>query len=667
MKARASFLLFAAMLPGFHGLFAGSRPMSFEDLFRVRRVGSPRLSPDGGAVLFTVNEADWRQNRFITHVWRVGSTGGEPVQMTRGDASCYDPKWSPDGSLIAFRSARDGKTQIHLMRADGGEAWQLTRIPSGAGAYAWSRDGSAIYFLAPDTLTAKESKRKKEKDDAYLFDQDRKNVHLWKVDVKTGRLEEVTSGDFSIRNFRLSPGGRKVAFIAAPSPIRDADINNEIYMLDLATNQLRQLTSNRAIERSLRWTPDGKALTFISDSNEELETYYQESIFWLDPGTGQVRDLLPGFPWQVYAHDWMTQDGRPDRILFLANCGVTTQFFTLDPGKGVWKKLTDFQGVYRNFHYRDSLRKLVCVRTDPRRPYDAWIADVPEMRFKQLTQMNTWLDTLALADYQVVRWPSRDGVQVEGILITPPGFDPSRRYPLVLQIHGGPEASYKLSFSTSWVTYPHVLAGQGYVLLQPNYRGSTGYGDEWMRAIIGRYFEKDWDDLMSGVDAMIERGIAHPDSLAVHGWSAGGHLTNWTITHTNRFKAAASGAGGANWFSFYAQTDMHYIREIWHASVPYENWEFWLKKSPVLYVQNATTPTLIFCGENDRRVPFPQSQEMYMGLKRNGCTVEFVVFPREGHGLRELRHQMFKMKKEFAWFQHHVRGLPIPEVTGTPE
>ncbi len=638
--------------------WAGRRPMTFEDLYKVRVAGSPRLSPDGSAVLFTVREADWEQNRHVTHVWRVAE-GQEPVQLTRGKASCYDPKWSPDGALISFRSARDQRTQLYLMRADGGEAWALTHFKSSVGSYAWDPSGSVIYFLAADTLASREEKRRKEGYDAYLVDHERRNVHLWKVELESGRVSEVIHGPFSIRSFRLSPDASSVAFIAAPSALRDDDIRNEIYVYDFHTGKLRQLTQNGAIERSLQWVPDGSALTFVSDSNEELETYYQESIFWLDLRTGNVRDLLPDFPWQVYSHVWTGQRGKRGKILFLANCGVTTQFFSLDPSTGRWKKLTEYPGVFSSFHYRPELRKLVFLRTDPQHPYDVFAADLRDFKPVQLTRLNPWVDSLALARYQVVRWASSDGAEVEGILIKPPDFAPKRRYPLVLQIHGGPESSYKLTFSTSWATYPHVLAGAGYVLLQPNYRGSTGYGDDWMRAIIGHYFEKDWDDLMTGVDAMIERGIAHPDSLVVHGWSAGGHLTNWTITHTDRFRAAGSGAGGANWFSFYAQTDMHYIREIWHASSPYDNWEFWLKKSPILYVRNARTPTIIFCGEKDARVPFPQSKEMYMGLRRNGCTVEFVAFPREGHGLRELRHQMIKMKKEFNWFEHFLRGREL--------
>ena len=222
-----------------------------------------------------------------------------------------------------------------------------------------------------------------------------------------------------------------------------------------------------------------------------------------------------------------------------------------------------------------------------------------------------------------------------------------RKYPLILQIHGGPESSYKLSFNTSYGTYSNILAGKNYVLLQPNYRGSTGYGDDCMRAIIGHYFEKDWDDLMTGVDYLIDQGIVDADSMAVHGWSAGGHLTNWLVTHySDRFKAAGSGAGGANWFSFYAQTDMHYIREIWFTAPPYEKPELFRAKSPINYIRNASTPTIIFCGANDNRVPAPQSWEMYVGLQRYGVTSEFRLYPGEPHVAPAAASTSFTVKSQ---------------------
>ncbi|MGQ9561730.1 MAG: S9 family peptidase [Candidatus Oleimicrobiaceae bacterium] len=637
---------------------AQQRCMTFRDMFRITTVTSPRLSPDGRFVLFGESKADWDKNARITHLWRVASAGGEAVQMTRGDKSCTHARWSPGGQLIAFLSGREDKTQIYLMRNDGGEAWKATSHATSIGAFEWAADGKRFYFTAPDPVPEAVEKRRKDKDDTYLYEQTETNVHLWEYDLEQGRERRLTEGPFSITSWSLSPKGDRIAFIAAPTPLLDAAPLREIYLLSLDSLSVLKVTHNQAIERSLNWRPDGKAITFTSDANEQLETYYQDSIFLLDLTTGTVRDLLPGFRWQVLDHFW--GGGKGDLVFFVANKGVTTQLFSLNPRTGLWQQLTSEEGVIGGVHYVPALHRLVCTRTDPCHPPEVYVADMAMLQFRRLTTRNPLVDSLALAKYQVVQWPSYDGAMVEGILILPPHYDPGRTYPLVLQIHGGPESSYQLNFSTSWATYPHVLAGKGYVLLQPNYRGSTGYGDDWMRAIIGHYFERDVDDLLSGVDYLLERGIVHPESLAVHGWSAGGHLTNWIVTHSQRFRCASSGAGCANWFSFYAQTDMHYIREIWHASSPYEAVEFWLQKSPVRYAAAAKTPTLLFWGEGDKRVPFPQGQEMYQALKYFGCPVEMVVFPRAGHGPEELRHQMFKMKKEFVWFEHHVRGKPVP-------
>lgn len=629
------------------------RPMSFEDIFTFKSVTDPQLSPDGKFVVFTAYEADWEQNRWVPHLWRVPIKGGEAIQLTRSKQGESSPRWSPDGRIIAFKSGRDGSTQVYFMYADGGEAWKVTHHNPNVTSFAWSRDGEKIYFTAPDSLTKKEKEERERGNDAILVDRDLKNVHLWEFDIATKKERKLTSGDFSIRHWKLSPDGEKVAFIAAPTPKKDDDIKNEIYLLNLKDLKVKKLTENKAIERSLEWSPDGKTITFISDSDENLNTYFLESIFLLPLDGDRPIDLLPGFQYQVYSHFWHAEG---DLIYFVANTGVNTHLFTLNLKNGDIKQLTDGVQVIGNVHYNPELNLLVLTKTDPAHPKDVYCTSLGKIEFRQLTRMNPQVERMKLAQYKTIRWKSTDGQEVEGLLILPPDYNPLKRYPLILQIHGGPEASYKNYFSTSWATYPHVLAGKGYVIFQPNYRGSTGYGDECMRAIIGHYFEKDYDDLMTGVDCLIQQGIVDSSKMGVMGWSAGGHLTNWIVTHTDRFKAASSGAGGANWLSFYAQTDMQYIREIWFDSSPYENTDLWIEKSPVMYVKNARTPTIFFCGENDARVPLPQTKEMYMGLKRNGCPTELVIFPREGHGLRELRHQMYKMKKEFAWFQKYIMG-----------
>ncbi len=336
----------------------------------------------------------------------------------------------------------------------------------------------------------------------------------------------------------------------------------------------------------------------------------------------------PDGKWVVFQaseSDWK-QNKRISHIYFSANTGTDVQLFQLNLKSRRWKKLTSHRGVLSNLNYNPKTSRLAFVFSDTKHPGEIFISKLRKWMPVQLSHMNTLQDSL-LPNYQTIHWKSTDGWMVEGLLIYPIHFKKGRSYPLIAQIHGGPESSVKNAFSTSWGYYPAIWAAHGYMIFQPNYRGSTGYGDACMRTMIGHYFEKDWDDIMTGVEYLVKQGLAHPDSLGIMGWSAGGHETNWTVTHINRFKAASSGAGGADWFSFYAQTDMHYIREIWFVGSPYDNTQLWQKKSPVMYVKHAKTPTLIFCGEKDRRVPFPQSLEMYRGLKRNGCPVEMVAFP----------------------------------------
>jgi len=631
------------------------RPMDFEDIFKIKQLSNPVPSPDGKYVLYTVREANWDKNKWITHIWRVNVETKKAIQMTRGEGE-WSPRWSPCGKVIAFITNRnDNGNQIYFMFNSGGEAWKVTNHKPGITGFKYAKEGK-IYFTAHDSLTTKEKEKKEKIGNAYFVDENYKNVHIWELNIKKKKKRKITDGNFSIRRWELSPSQSKIAFIAAPTPRRDDDIYNEIYTIELDNLKMKKLTSNGAIERSLKWAPDESFITFVSDSDENLNTYYLESIFHLPLDGGKIKDLLPDFQYQVYSHFWNVENKI---IYFTANTGVNVQLFSLNTEANKVKQLTEGVNVIGNVEYNDELGKIVFTNTNPQQPDEVYISDIDNIEFEKLTNSNKIIDELNLAKYETIRWKSKDGKMVEGILIYPPDYDSSKKYPMVVQLHGGPESSYKNYFSTSWTTYPHVLAGKGFLLFQPNYRGSTGYGDDCMRAIIGHYFEKDIDDIITGVEYLINKGIVDNEHMAVHGWSAGGHLTNWIITHFDMFKAASSGAGGANWFSFYAQTDMQYIREIWFDGSPYEKTELFQKKSPVHYAKNCNTPTIIFCGEDDNRVPFPQSLEMYRALKRNGKTVKFVAFPNTYHGLSQLKHQMYKMKKEYSWFMKYLFGKEI--------
>ncbi|GAB4365365.1 MAG: S9 family peptidase [Calditrichia bacterium] len=622
----------------------------FAEMLRIKKVREPRVSPDGKFVVFSVSEADTSENRWISQLWRVSTATGELIQLTRGKHSARFPRWTPDAREILFLSNREGNTNIYRLSNSGGEARRLFDHPAAIRSFQISKNGRMVYFLAEDSLTKKEKLSKEKAEDAFFYDETQKPIHLWEYDVLRNRKRQLTFGNYSIREFSLSPDQSRIAFVAAPTAREDDYLKQEIYLFELNGQNERRLTQNEIAERNLDWAPDGKYISFTSDANSTLETYYQDSIFLFDLQTGLIVDALPNFPFQVMEYFW-TPKGK--EIIFIANVGVNTQFFRYDRRAGGIRQLTFDQQEVRAPHFQPDLNRLVYILSTPAQPFDVYFSVPDKLPGKRLTDMNAWLDLYQMAQYRTIRWKSADGHEVEGILILPA---PQRNgpLPLIVQLHGGPESSYRNYFGESWATYPQIWAAHGYAVFQPNYRGSTGYGDDVMRAIIGHYFEKDVDDIISGIDFLIREGMADPTKMAVMGWSAGGHLTNWLITHFQRFGAACSGAGGANWFSFYAQTDVQYIREIWHQGPPYENLDYYMKKSPVVYVQQAKTPTLILCGEEDRRVPFPQSLEMYRGLKRYGVPVKFVAFPREKHGLREVKHQLYKMKSEFQWVEKHL-------------
>jgi len=308
--------------------------------------------------------------------------------------------------------------------------------------------------------------------------------------------------------------------------------------------------------------------------------------------------------------------------------------------------------------------------TDPRSPVDLYLSPVTQLGRREswvrLTRLNPWVDSLALGRYETVHWKAGDGATVEGILVYPVGYDRSRRYPLIVQLHGGPAAAYQNTFSGSYGTYTNVLAGKGYAVLQPNYRGSTGYGEVFQTAISGNYWPLAEEDILSGVDTLIARGIVARDSLGMMGWSAGGHWSNWTLVSTDRFKAISSGAGVSNWISLYAQTDVQSTREYYlggeatraGANKPWDSYEHWWAESPLRYIARAKTPTLLHSGEKDERIPMAQNLELHMALKKRGVPTEFFVYPGQPHGLQEPRYQLVKMMGEMTWFEHWIRGKP---------
>ncbi len=627
------------------------KPLTLVEILSLEAPANPALSPDGSQVLFEISQADWKTNRRVPHIWRIATVGGSPmVKMTNG-AGETNPVWAPDGTRFAFLRRVDNRNQVFVQPIAGGEAEQWTRHETAASQPAWSRDGSRLYFVALDKTPTRG------RDDHFSFEQNQPYRRLWEISNDDVRRERrLTDGNFDIRQYSVAPDGRSLLYVAAPSPLLDDRGQVEIYRLDLSTGEKRRLTDNRVAETDPRLSLDGNQILFLAPSDPQLaDGYHQRGVFVMPAAGGPPRLLAPDFPGEVLAAAWAEQG-----ILVLANTGVESHLYRLRPNDRRPQPVTSGRQAIAEFHYQAGPDRWVAIASSSTSPGDLWIGD------QRLTTLNPVLEKAALGRVDSYRWKGQDGAEIEGVLVYPVGYQPGRRYPLVTQIHGGPQSSVKATFAVSGTNYPQYWAGQGYIVFQPNYRGSTGYGNAFLRDLKGYYWRHAADDVLAGIDALVREGVADPDRLGIMGWSAGGHMTNWLITHTDRFKAASSGAGAANWISMYSQSDVRSHRDFWFGGDPWGDkapLDVYLKSSPAFLAQRVKTPTLIMVGERDERVPMPQSVEMYRALKRNGATAELVIFPREGHGFQELRHRLAKATKEFGWFEKYIRGAEYtPEV-----
>ncbi len=634
---------------------AQQRPMTFVDLLNVPNLTDPQLSPDGRRVAYVLSAADWEANRRTSHIWLIDVDSSEATQLTFGPEGESSPRWAPDGKTIAFLAKRgsDDATQVYLLSTAGGEARPLTRHPVAVSNIEWGRDGTTIYFLASDPKPEALAERHKRKDDVFALDEEYEQRHLWRASVPAGNTSRVTEGDYSILDYQISSDGRRIAHHRSGSPLRESSDASEVWVMDSNGAGAVQLTHNSVPESGAQVSPDGRQVMFVAGANEEFDSYHNGTLFVVPSTGGDARVVAPIQPFSIDAAAWGPQGAS---VYFVANMGVHSQLHQLDLASGNVRQLTDGKHALGNWTYVDEAARHVLTIKDAVNNGDAYLVG----NTGEATRVTRVFDYLArdfdLPAMEKVEWNGVDGVTVEGMLYYPLGFRQGQRYPLVVQTHGGPRASDKYGFG-GWADYIQVLTARGYMVLKPNYRGSTGYGDEFLRDMVGHYFRYSHLDVMAGVDSLVARGLVDNDRLAKMGWSAGGHMTNKIITHTDRFKAASSGAGASNWISMYAQSDTRVYRTPWFGATPWQEGapiDLYWEHSPLKYASRVTTPTLFLVGDMDIRVPPPQSVEMYRALKSNGVPTRLYIAPREPHVWQELRHQLFKMNVELDWFERHV-------------
>ena len=629
------------------------RPMSFVDMIDMPLLQDPQLSPDGSQVAFVIYKSDWRANRPIGHLYRIDADGTDQVQLTFGERGESSPRWAPDGKRIAFLARRDNDTnnQIFVLDNEGGEARRVTSHNTSPTALQWAPDGQSVYFTAPDSPSGEERDRTRLQDDVYAFEENFKQRHLWVSDL-AGKTRRITDGDFSVTAYEVSTDGRKVVMSRAPSPLLEHSPQGEVWVMDIDGTNARQLTKNAVPESDPSISPDNTTVAFRAGANEQFEGYYNDKIFVVPAAGGDARVLQPQARYEVLDLQWA---GDSNTLYFLANMGVHTELMKLDVPSRRTTTLTFDEHAIAAWTYVESAKAHVFTRNTPSRASEVHtLPAAGNAEPRRITSVFDYVDQqFVLARQHLITWKGQDGQAIEGLLYYPTDYERGKRYPLIVITHGGPEESDKYGFSSD----AQVFAGKGYAVLKPNYRGSTGYGDAFLRGMVGGYFTQSHLDVMSGVDAVIAMGLADPGRLVKMGASAGGHMTNKLITFTDRFKAASSFAGAANWISMYAQSDTRLRRDLWFGGTPYDAnapFEVYWNHSPLKDIAKVKTPTLFIVGENDPRVPLAQSVEMYRGLKRHDVPTKLYVGPREGHGFGELRHRLFKFQVEMEWFERYV-------------
>jgi dipeptidyl aminopeptidase/acylaminoacyl peptidase len=589
--------------------------------------------------------------------------GGEAQKITSG-AAVGQFQFTRDMRWLVYTAGRAEQQQLWALPVAGlidGTPMQLTRHATPVQSWQISKDSKTIYFLAQDTVATDEQKRRQARFGVDIRNMATPRVHLWSFDIATRTEKRLTSDPaYSVTRVTPSDDGKWIGFSATPDDryqrnITEEGNNGDAYLLNTATGAVERLTNNVDVSESgVSFSPDGQLVAYTAPNDYK---FMNLTKLYVRPVAGGAWRKL-GAEWDGdVSIGWWSEDSKT--IYFNEGWRATNQLFSIDVASGKVTQLTDLKASTTVAH-DDATGRIVINYADPVTPPSAYtVASLAQIGNKaawtRLTNPNPQVDGFALGEESEVCWKSTDGAQACGILRKPVGYEAGKRYPLIVAIHGGPASADVLGFNAGYGT--QVYAGAGYAVLLPNYRNSTNYGQKFKVESQGDYFTKGYNDIMTGVDYLIKEGIVDGNQMGVLGWSAGGHWSNWILTHTDRFKAISSGAGTVNWVSMYAQSDMQRVRQ-WYMGdkLPYDDFAHWMAQSPITYIKNAKTPTMIHVVYGDPRVPRPQSEELHMALKKLGVPTELFVYPGNSHGIPEARDQYTKAMAELAWMEHYVRG-----------
>jgi dipeptidyl aminopeptidase/acylaminoacyl peptidase len=627
-----------------------------DQVLSLKRAGTPEISPDGRWIAYTVRETDWEENAYDTEIWLADVRTGASRQLTNGKKSSQSPAWSPDGSRLAFLSDRTDKQQIYVINPLAGEAEAITSVEEGVGEFAWAPDGRSFAYTATDAKPAAIKDREKKYGEFQIVDQDHRMARLFVIDLARRASRQLTTGAFTVGNFAWSPDATQIAFDhrinSSPGSSGSADIS----IVTVGDGTIRTLITQEGPDSNPTWSPDGSRIAFTT-AMASPDYYYTNRAIAAVPAAGGTPVVLTS----SFDEDPSIVAWRPNGLFFSAAQRTWAYLYRVDSGTNAITRIAPADtAVMSSVSLSKDGSVVAFLSADPHTMPEVHVAGVRTSlgNVRKLTDMNAQTAGWITSTLEVVSWKSQDGTTIEGVLHKPLDFDPSRRYPLLVVIHGGPTGvSRPVPFTSS--IYPiDVWVPRGVLVLEPNYRGSAGYGEKFRSLNVRNLGIGDAWDVLSGIDALIAKGFVDPQKVGAMGWSQGGYISAFLATHdAARFKAISVGAGISDWMTYYVNTDIHPFTRQYLKATPWDDPQIYAKTSPITYIKQARTPTLVQHGAADQRVPLPNAFELYQGLQDQNVPARLIVyqgFGGIGHGPTKPKSHRATMDHNLEWFDRYL-------------
>ena len=671
-------LAFFLLIPYSHA-YSQTHPLTFDDFIRIKRVSDPQISPDGSHIAFVITVMDKEQNKSNSDIWLIPSNGGEIQRLTSSPQADYNPRWSPDGKKIAFISTRGGNPQIWLINPFKGEASPLSNIPTGASGVTWSPTGTHLAFISsvyPECQDEECNKKRLEENEkskvkAEIFDEllfrhwnswrNGQRTHLFVIPVEGGKAVDVTPGDFdtppislgSGHDYAFSPDGKEIIFVRNTDPELKLSLgtNNDIFTTSIEGGKIEQLTSNKANDNSPHYSPDGRYLVYraMKRAGFEADKY---SLILYDRQSKENTNLTESLDYSVNEIIWSNNSSS---IYFSAGEKGRTALFKINISDKEVENIT-------NQHYLSSLclspdsKKLIFLKQSINSPSEINSIDLETKKINQITNVNReLLSKLEMNPLEEFWFKGAKKEEIHGLIVKPPFFDPNKKYPLVMLIHGGPQGAWSDNFHYRWNA--QMFASPGYVVAMINFHGSTGYGQDFTDSITGDWGGKPYEDIMRGLDfILLNYNFVDKDKLAAAGASYGGYMINWIEGHTNRFDCLISHAGVFDLRSMHGTTEELWFPEWEFKGTPWTNKKMYEKWSPSNFIRNFETPCLVIHGQYDFRVPVTQGFQLFTALQRQNIPSKMLYFPDEYHFIQKPQNAELWWKTIHEWLAHYLKG-----------